>query len=89
MDHRTNAFMRFITDKNYRFLLLESRGLCKHVSDEDIIKRIYSIKMGKKLNLDNPCALSEKIQWLKLHDRNRLYYTLLDRYRVKNGLKRE
>lgn len=89
MDHRTNAFIRFITDKNYRFLLLESRGLYKYASDEEIIKRAYRAKMGKNLNLDEPLTLSEKIQWLKLYDRNRLYYTLLDRYKVKKWVEKK
>ncbi|SFQ27995.1 TupA-like ATPgrasp [Butyrivibrio proteoclasticus] len=82
MDNGKNIINR-ITDKDNRFLLFESMGLYKHVNDEEIIKRLYEIKMGKVLNLDEPHTLSEKIQWLKLHDRNRLYYTLLDRYEVK------
>lgn len=84
MSHGMCPFTQFITDKGHRYLLLESGGLYKQSSDEDVIKRIYRIKMGKELNLDKLHALSEKIQWLKLHDRNRLYYTLLDRYEVKN-----
>lgn len=39
--------------------------------------------MGKKLNLDAPTSFNEKLQWLKLHDRNPLYTTLVDKVRVK------
>ena len=40
--------------------------------------------MGKTLNLRNPETFSEKLQWLKLHDRNPLYTTLVDKYAVKS-----
>lgn len=35
------------------------------------------------MNLENPQTFNEKLQWLKLHDRNPLYTTLVDKYRVK------
>jgi len=37
MDHGISTFMRFITDKNYRLLLLGLRVLC----DEVIVKKPY------------------------------------------------
>ncbi|MBP5768238.1 MAG: hypothetical protein J6W51_03910 [Fibrobacter sp.] len=40
--------------------------------------------MGYKLDLSNPKSFSEKIQWLKLNNRNPLYTTLVDKYAVKN-----
>lgn len=39
--------------------------------------------MNKKLNLKNPKTFNEKLQWLKLYDRNPLYTTLVDKYEVK------
>jgi len=43
--------------------------------------------MGKKLNLDNPKTFNEKLQWLKLYDRNPLYTTLVDKYAVRQYIK--
>jgi len=43
--------------------------------------------MGKALNLDNPQTFNEKLQWLKLHDHNPLYTTLVDKYEVKQYIK--
>jgi len=54
------------------------------VSDEYQIRHQYKAVTGKKLNLDNPKSFNEKIQWLKLHDRNPLYCTMVDKYEVKN-----
>ena len=39
--------------------------------------------MRKRLNLENPETFQEKIQWLKLHDRNPLYTILVDKVLVK------
>ena len=43
----------------------------------------YRCRMGRKLHLDNPQTFNEKIQWLKIHDRNPLYPTLVDKVAVK------
>ncbi|MBD3921515.1 glycosyl transferase [Paenibacillus sp. PR3] len=39
--------------------------------------------MGKKLNLNDPQTFNEKLQWLKLYDRNPLYTRLVDKYEVR------
>src|SRR5699024_2612752 len=46
-------------------------------------------KMGKKLNLNNPQTFNEKIQWLKLYDRKKIYTKLVDKYEVKEYVKRK
>jgi len=43
----------------------------------------YLQRMHKLLNLKDPQTFSEKLQWLKLYDRNPLYTTLVDKYAVK------
>ena len=39
--------------------------------------------MGYPLNIDNPQTFNEKLQWLKLYDRNPLYTTMVDKYEAK------
>lgn len=51
--------------------------------DEKYLRVMYWINFGTKLNLDKPTKFSEKIQWLKLHDHNPLYTTMVDKYKVK------
>ncbi len=41
------------------------------------------LNKGFNFNLDNPKTFNEKLQWLKLHDRNPIYATLVDKYEVK------
>lgn len=53
-------------------------------SDEKFLKKAFKIKMGCDLNLDNPKTYNEKLQWLKIHDRNPKYTEYVDKYRVRD-----
>jgi hypothetical protein len=51
--------------------------------DELFLKGLYARSMGKPLNLRHPKTFGEKLQWLKLHDRNPKYKSLVDKFEVK------
>lgn len=51
--------------------------------DEIHLKIMYRALIGKNINLDNPKGFNEKLNWLKLHDRNPLYNILVDKLTVK------
>lgn len=53
------------------------------VPEEWYLKRKFKKQVGYPLNLDNPCTFNEKLQWLKLHDRNPLYTKMVDKYEAK------
>lgn len=53
------------------------------MSDEQYIRIAYRCMMHKKLNLETPQTFSEKLQWLKLHDRRPEYTLLADKYEAK------
>lgn len=59
------------------------RGFFHWIPDALWLKIVFRIKMGYKLDLNNPKTFNEKLQWLKLHDRNPLYTTLVDKYEVR------
>lgn len=58
-------------------------ALLNMVPDTIYLKYYYRKSIGKKLNLKNPKSFNEKIQWLKIHDRNPEYINLVDKYEVK------
>jgi hypothetical protein len=39
--------------------------------------------MGKRLDLKRPKTFNEKLQWLKLYDRNPMYIQMSDKYKVR------
>lgn len=57
---------------------------CPHLmSDKFYLSVLWKMIMGYELDWEHPKTFNEKLQWLKLHDRNPLYTTLVDKYRVK------
>lgn len=53
------------------------------IPDSLYLKYSFKKLMGNPLNLRNPKTFNEKLQWLKLYNRNPLYTTLVDKYAVK------
>ena len=48
------------------------------------LKFKFRLKMGKKLNLKKTQTFNEKLQWLKLYDRNPLHTTMVDKAEAKH-----
>lgn len=64
----------------WQFLVLRN---IVHISDKRYLKMKYKYMFGKDLDLKNPKTFNEKLQWLKLYDRNPEYTKLVDKYEVK------
>ena len=79
-----NPFLRLIWLKR----LAQREINMQHLSDEEVIQRMYFNRIKKNVNLDNPRGFSEKLQWLKLHYRNDLMPILADKYEVRNYLEK-
>ncbi len=75
--------------KVYSIKCRELQDYLETLPDRDYLEVMHYCVHGKKLNLENPVTLNEKLQWLKLHDRNPLYITIADKFRVRDYLKRE
>ena len=69
---------------NYIVDLLDKRGAFRWMSDALYLRFMFRIKMRKRLDLNNPKTFNEKLQWLKLHNRNPKYTIMVDKYSVKN-----
>lgn len=65
------------------FQKLVSKEKLHWMSDKSFLKLRYKYLVGKRLNLKNPRTFNEKLQWLKLYDRNPEYCKLVDKYEVK------
>ncbi len=76
--------IRFLTNPDYRFESLGTRGYLKNMPDDVYLSRMFKAKVGYTLNLAFPKTFNEKLQWLKLHDRKPTYTTMVDKYAVKD-----
>ncbi len=75
----------FALAKNPRllFIWLAERGWFRKMDDEAYLKRFYRARFGKELHLNPPVTMNEKIQWLKLHDRDTAHSLLVDKVEVR------
>lgn len=77
-----NKIVKIIKNPKKVIIFLSSRGLIKY-DDRKYLEYVYKEHMGKNLNLDNPKTFNEKLQWLKLNNRNNMYTKLVDKYEVR------
>lgn len=61
---------------------LSNRNIIK-ISDKRYLALMGKVRLNKKINIDNPQTFSEKLQWLKLYDRNPEYTKMVDKYEAK------
>lgn len=66
-----------------RTMILAQHGFYKNMSDEDFLRMQFKNVFGYEPDLDHPQTYSEKLQWLKLHDRRPEYTVMVDKYEVK------
>lgn len=69
------------------FMKLASKGDFNWMKDEIYLKIMFKLRIGYKLNLKNPEKFNEKLQWLKLYNRNPLYTKLVDKNDVREFIK--
>lgn len=84
MRKKINIIKNLLFSRNYRIRFLAERGFFNKLDDEKYLKLIFKATMGKDLNLESPKTYNEKLQWLKIHDHNPLYTTMVDKFLVKD-----
>ncbi len=77
------AIKKFLIDKNYRKLWYLDIFKHKKMPDEVYISKRFEAVFGKKVNLYNPKTFNEKMQWLKLYDRQEEHTVMVDKYLSK------
>ena len=83
MKEKTKETVRVLIKSSFLFRLVRNRRILMLIPDRTYLKLCYWIKMGKKLNINDPKTFNEKIQWLKLYDRNPIYPEYVDKYAVR------
>lgn len=53
------------------------------IPDKVYLKALFPLYMGYRLNLKNPQRFAEKLQWLKLYDRQSVYHQMVDKVEAK------
>lgn len=66
------------------FDVLADKGHLAWMPDKLYLSLRFRSYMGYWMDWKNPKTFNEKIQWLKIHDRNPSYSCLVDKYSVRN-----
>ncbi len=78
-----NKVKRYIKDpyRAFGYDLIKSHP--HWMSDKYYLSILWEAKMGYPIDWKHPKSFNEKLQWIKVYDRNPLYTTLVDKYRMK------
>ena len=63
--------------------ILNFRGYLRFIPDKVWIEYMYKQVFHKRLDLNNPQTFNEKLQWMKLHYRNPICSTMVDKIEAK------
>lgn len=80
---KIKSAFRLIYDSDFRFIYFQGKGIYNKMSDEKYLKKAHKVYLHKELDLINPKTFNEKLQWLKLYDRNPDYRKMVDKAEVK------
>ena len=64
-------------------IILMNLGIFNWLTDINFLKLKYRLVINKKLNIENYQTFNEKLQWLKLYNRNPEYTKMVDKYEAK------
>lgn len=78
-----SKFLEYLRHPSFFLLWLDHRRFIT-LDDAVFLKLSYLRKFGRPLDLENPETFNEKLQWLKLHDRNANYTMMVDKDKVKS-----
>ena len=74
---------KFVSDKIYRRLFILHR-FASIIPDKMYLRFKYYVIVGQSIDIEKPISFSEKLQWLKIHDKRPIYTKLVDKYAVKD-----
>lgn len=69
--------------KELLLYVVQTSHIADKLDDERYLKLICRLRFGKHFDLSSPKTFSEKINWLKLHNRKAIYTTMVDKYSAK------
>lgn len=77
--------LRYISHPSL-ILLAFTKKYLRWLPDKPYLKLLYFGYFSRVLNLENPQRFTEKLQWLKLYNRDPRYKELVDKIKVKNKI---
>lgn len=80
---------KYLSNQEFRIRVNSKLGFYNNMNDKKYIEKLFKASMGYPIDLDNPKTFNEKLQWLKLYNRNPEYTRLVDKYRVRSYIRQK
>lgn len=80
---KINTFLKLIHTPMNLVRPLSSNGLLNWLPDKIVVELEYKAVFGEMPNLISPKSFNEKLQWLKLYNRQSEYTMMVDKYKVR------
>lgn len=74
---------------NKENIMIKLKYGLRFMSDEMYVKLYFRLALKRKLDLEHPITLNEKIQWMKFNDRDPFYSMVSDKLAVRNYIEKE
>lgn len=78
------AGIKYLTSPDYRFLINAGFGVYNKMPDEAFLKRKFKACIRNDLDLEDPKTFNEKLQWLKLYNRQPELTVMADKVAVRD-----
>lgn len=85
----TDKLLKAIQNPRLILIYILHFKIFRIIPDDLYLRLEYKLVMRKKLDIENPKSFNEKLQWLKLNDRNPKYTDLVDKYKVRDYISKE
>lgn len=80
-----DGYKKIITSPKMRAAILNTLSF---IPDSVMLNIQYMIKTGRKLDLKNPQRFTEKLQWYKINYRNPIMHQCVDKYQVRQFVRK-
>ncbi len=77
-------YKKIFKNREFRLKLI---NLLRFMPNKPYLKMVYKIKTGKRLNIKNPQGFNDKLNWLKLYEKNPEYTNYVDKLAVREIIK--
>lgn len=81
------TFIRLLKSPRKMIVPFGTLGFFSLLPSRLYLRLVFRAELGYSLDLKNPQTFNEKLQWIKLYDRNPLYTKLSDKYEVREHVK--
>jgi len=76
-------YIKILTNPYKLYSILACKGFFKNEEDVTYLNKYFKGVFGKEIDWEDPKTFNEKLQWLKIYNRNHIYTTMVDKYAVK------